>query len=83
MLAAAVMSAVAGEPDKADYGITGAVLELLPPTGHPDARTVIAEISRDYRAALRALAASPRSGTTGHPDEPNPNTKDIRQAGEE
>lgn len=54
MLAAAVMSAVSNDASEADKLAAGAVLELLPPTGHPDARTVIAEIARDYRAALSA-----------------------------
>lgn len=60
MLAAAVMSAVAAsEPSPADYAATGAVLERLPSTGHPQARTVIAEIRRDYRAAVDAALGAP------------------------
>jgi len=54
VLADAMMNAVTYDPDAKDYAITGAVLELLPPTGHPDARLVIAELSRDYRAMIRA-----------------------------
>lgn len=54
MLADAVMSAVAGDPSDDDYAATGAVLERLPPTGHPDSRVIIAEIRRDYRAAINA-----------------------------
>lgn len=66
MLADAVMYAVAHEPSKADMAITGAVLEFLPPTGHPDARAVIAEIARDYRALLlSAPPAEPRADEGG------------------
>lgn len=54
VLADAMMTAVTAEPSQADWAITGAVLELLPPTGHPDARLVIAEMSRDYRAFVQA-----------------------------
>ena len=57
VLADTMMNAVTYDPDAKDYAITGAVLELLPPTGHPDARLVIAELSREYRAMIKATGA--------------------------
>lgn len=54
MLAQAVLSAVVGDPSAEDFAATGAVRERLPPTGHPDSRVVIAEIRRDYRAAIES-----------------------------
>lgn len=60
MLAEAVLSAVVGEPSAEDFAATGAVLERLPPTGHPDSRLVIAEIRRDYRAAINAALVGPQ-----------------------
>jgi hypothetical protein len=58
-IAAMIMCAVAGDPSEADFGRTGAVLELLPPTGHPDARAVIADMIRDYRAMVTSAPSPP------------------------
>lgn len=57
MLAAAALSAVDAEVSEQDKIAAGGVLELLPPTGHPDGRTIIAEIARDYRAMIDAALA--------------------------
>lgn len=54
MLAAAATSAVHTDASTADKSFAGSVLELLPPTGHPDGRVIIAEIARDYRAMIDA-----------------------------
>lgn len=58
-LAGAILTATWEDPSAADMAITGAVLELLPPTGHPDARAVIADMARDYRAMLSAAPPPP------------------------
>lgn len=50
MIAAAALSAV--EDDAPDREGLGSVLELLPPTGHPEGRAVLADIRRDYRAMI-------------------------------
>lgn len=50
MIAHAALTAV--EDDEPDQSGLGAVLELLPPTDHPDARAVLADIRRDYRAMI-------------------------------
>lgn len=50
MIAAAALSAV--EDDSPDQKGLGTVLELLPPTGHPDGPAILADIRRDYRAMI-------------------------------
>ena len=54
MIASAAMSAVEDETPSQE-GL-GTVLELLPPTGHPDGPAVLADIRRDYRAMIDAAS---------------------------
>lgn len=61
-LADMMLFVVGHEPSARDFAKVGAVLELLPPTGHPDARNVIADMVRDYRAMISAAPVHPEGG---------------------
>jgi hypothetical protein len=63
LLADMMMYVVANEPGPRDFAKVGSVLELLPPTGHPDARNVVADMVRDYRAMIAAAPTrTPQDG---------------------